>query len=128
MLRDANICGIFSHMRRHVNQLPVVSGQRIPDKARHDKRWPLQVGIDGSDPRRITHTCLRNSVSGRAYPDVAAQGEGFQVVVGGRTESVAGTSASSPVSLTNPPTQAPTTYYALTQRRSIRRLPVLLHF
>ncbi|KAF9482612.1 subtilisin-like protein [Pholiota conissans] len=34
--------------------------------------------------------------TGRAYPDVAAQGQGFQVVVGGRVESVAGTSASSP--------------------------------
>ncbi|KAJ3789832.1 peptidase S8/S53 domain-containing protein [Lentinula aff. detonsa] len=34
--------------------------------------------------------------SGRAYPDVAAQGEGFQVVVGGRVESVGGTSCSSP--------------------------------
>lgn len=36
------------------------------------------------------------NTSGRAYPDVAAQGEGFQVIIGGRTESVAGTSASSP--------------------------------
>ncbi|OCH96339.1 subtilisin-like protein [Obba rivulosa] len=36
------------------------------------------------------------NVSGRAYPDVSAQGEGFQVVIGGRVESVAGTSASSP--------------------------------
>jgi len=36
------------------------------------------------------------NVSGRAYPDVSAQGENFQVVVGGRVESVAGTSASSP--------------------------------
>ncbi|KIJ54289.1 hypothetical protein M422DRAFT_201377 [Sphaerobolus stellatus SS14] len=36
------------------------------------------------------------NVSGRAYPDVAAQGQGFQVVIGGRTSSVAGTSASSP--------------------------------
>jgi len=34
--------------------------------------------------------------TGRAYPDVAAQGSGFQVVVGGRTVSVGGTSASSP--------------------------------
>ncbi|KAI5119526.1 hypothetical protein M0805_002548 [Coniferiporia weirii] len=33
---------------------------------------------------------------GRAVPDVSAQGEGFQVVVGGRVESVGGTSASSP--------------------------------
>ncbi|KJA25711.1 hypothetical protein HYPSUDRAFT_64438 [Hypholoma sublateritium FD-334 SS-4] len=34
--------------------------------------------------------------TGRAYPDVSAQGQFFQVIVGGRTESVAGTSASSP--------------------------------
>ncbi|KAH9940879.1 subtilisin-like protein [Epithele typhae] len=34
--------------------------------------------------------------TGRAYPDVAAQGENFQVVIGGRTSSVGGTSASSP--------------------------------
>ena len=40
---------------------------------------------------------LTASVSGRAYPDVAAQGNGFQVVIGGRVSSVGGTSASSPV-------------------------------
>ncbi|KAH9479704.1 putative tripeptidyl-peptidase SED2 [Psilocybe cubensis] len=34
--------------------------------------------------------------TGRAYPDVSAQGQGFQVVIGGRVQSVAGTSASSP--------------------------------
>ncbi|KAH8832840.1 peptidase S8/S53 domain-containing protein [Flagelloscypha sp. PMI_526] len=34
--------------------------------------------------------------TGRAYPDIAAQGSGFQVVIGGRTSSVGGTSASSP--------------------------------
>lgn len=34
--------------------------------------------------------------TGRAYPDLAAQGSGFQVVVSGRTTSVGGTSASSP--------------------------------
>jgi tripeptidyl-peptidase-1 len=34
--------------------------------------------------------------TGRAYPDVAAAAEGFQVVIGGRVESVAGTSCSSP--------------------------------
>ncbi|EMD34382.1 hypothetical protein CERSUDRAFT_107569 [Gelatoporia subvermispora B] len=34
--------------------------------------------------------------AGRGVPDVSAQGEGFQVVVGGRVESVGGTSASSP--------------------------------
>jgi hypothetical protein len=37
------------------------------------------------------------SKTGRAYPDLSAQGQGFQVVVGGSVESVAGTSASSPV-------------------------------
>lgn len=36
------------------------------------------------------------NTTGRAYPDVAAQGTGFQVVIGGRTSSVGGTSASSP--------------------------------
>ncbi|KAH8111000.1 subtilisin-like protein [Phellopilus nigrolimitatus] len=36
------------------------------------------------------------NASGRAYPDVSAQGEGFQVVLGGDTVSVGGTSASSP--------------------------------
>ncbi|KAI0653154.1 peptidase S8/S53 domain-containing protein [Cubamyces menziesii] len=36
------------------------------------------------------------NTTGRAYPDVAAQGENFQVVVGGRVGSVGGTSASSP--------------------------------
>ncbi|KAI0675673.1 peptidase S8/S53 domain-containing protein [Trametes maxima] len=40
--------------------------------------------------------------TGRAYPDVAAQGQGFQVVIGGRVASVGGTSASSPVSRNNP--------------------------
>ncbi|KAJ7780215.1 peptidase S8/S53 domain-containing protein [Mycena maculata] len=36
------------------------------------------------------------NATGRAYPDVAAAAEGFQVVISGRTESVAGTSCSSP--------------------------------
>ncbi|ESK88090.1 tripeptidyl peptidase a [Moniliophthora roreri MCA 2997] len=36
------------------------------------------------------------NATGRAYPDVAAQGTGFQVVIGGRTGSVGGTSASCP--------------------------------
>ncbi|KAJ6616964.1 peptidase S8/S53 domain-containing protein [Mycena sp. CBHHK59/15] len=39
------------------------------------------------------------NASGRAYPDVSAAAQGFQVVIGGRTSSVAGTSASSPVRL-----------------------------
>ncbi|KAF8625030.1 hypothetical protein AX17_006944 [Amanita inopinata Kibby_2008] len=34
--------------------------------------------------------------NGRAYPDLSAQAQGFQVVVGGRVLSVGGTSASSP--------------------------------
>ncbi|KAF8159850.1 peptidase S8/S53 domain-containing protein [Crassisporium funariophilum] len=33
---------------------------------------------------------------GRAYPDISAQGQGFQVIIGGSVNSVAGTSASSP--------------------------------
>ena len=37
------------------------------------------------------------SRTGRAYPDVAAQAENFQVVHGGSTVSVAGTSCSAPV-------------------------------
>ena len=37
------------------------------------------------------------SVSGRAFPDVAAQGENFQVIIDGSVELVAGTSCSSPV-------------------------------
>ncbi|KAJ3511239.1 hypothetical protein NLJ89_g4214 [Agrocybe chaxingu] len=41
------------------------------------------------------HNGLFNK-TGRAYPDVSAQGTGFQVVVGGRITSVGGTSASSP--------------------------------
>ncbi|KAI0031217.1 subtilisin-like protein [Vararia minispora EC-137] len=35
--------------------------------------------------------------SGRAYPDVSAQGERVQIVLGGRTGSVGGTSCSSPI-------------------------------
>ncbi|KAF8576276.1 subtilisin-like protein [Ramaria rubella] len=36
------------------------------------------------------------NVSGRGYPDVAAQAEGFQVVIGGQVDSIGGTSAASP--------------------------------
>lgn len=36
------------------------------------------------------------NASGRGFPDVAAQGDNFAVVVGGSTEAVAGTSASAP--------------------------------
>ncbi|KAK1225614.1 hypothetical protein PQX77_011441 [Marasmius sp. AFHP31] len=42
-----------------------------------------------------TNSGLFNA-TGRAYPDLAAQGTGFQVIIGGRTSSVGGTSASSP--------------------------------
>ncbi|KAJ7028409.1 family S53 protease [Mycena alexandri] len=37
------------------------------------------------------------NVSGRGYPDVAAQGENVQIVSGGTTEGVDGTSCSSPI-------------------------------
>ncbi|KAJ7016424.1 subtilisin-like protein [Mycena alexandri] len=37
------------------------------------------------------------NVSGRGYPDVAAQGENVQIVSGGTTQGVAGTSCSSPI-------------------------------
>ncbi|KAJ7739828.1 subtilisin-like protein [Mycena metata] len=37
------------------------------------------------------------NVSGRGYPDVAAQGENVQIVSGGTTQAVAGTSCSSPI-------------------------------
>ena len=37
------------------------------------------------------------NVTGRGFPDVAAQGEKVQIVVGGQTGSVAGTSCSSPI-------------------------------
>lgn len=40
-----------------------------------------------------------SSVSGRGYPDVAAQGQAFQIVFSGETGSVSGTSASCPVGL-----------------------------
>ena len=40
---------------------------------------------------------LFTSRSGRAYPDIAAQASGFQVVVGGKVRSVGGTSAACPV-------------------------------
>ncbi|KAF9013555.1 subtilisin-like protein [Hymenopellis radicata] len=42
-----------------------------------------------------TYTGLYNT-SGRAYPDVAAQGSGFRVVISGTVNSVGGTSASCP--------------------------------
>ncbi|KAG8681181.1 hypothetical protein FRC08_015797, partial [Ceratobasidium sp. 394] len=42
-----------------------------------------------------TYSGLYNT-TGRGFPDVAAQGQGFQVVVGGSTTPVGGTSASAP--------------------------------
>jgi len=36
------------------------------------------------------------NTKGRAYPDIAAQAENFQIVVGGNTTSIAGTSCSAP--------------------------------
>jgi len=42
-----------------------------------------------------TYSGLYNA-SGRGFPDVAAQGLGFQVVIGGGTHSIGGTSASAP--------------------------------
>jgi tripeptidyl-peptidase-1 len=42
-----------------------------------------------------TYSGLYNA-TGRGYPDVSAQGQGFQVVIGGTTKSIGGTSASSP--------------------------------
>lgn len=44
---------------------------------------------------RLTDTAY--SSSGRAYPDISAQAENFQVVIGGITNGVDGTSCSSPV-------------------------------
>lgn len=48
-------------------------------------------------PCPINDELPESSATGRAYPDLAAQGNGFQVVIGGRVSSVGGTSASSPV-------------------------------
>ncbi|KAF9269034.1 family S53 protease-like protein [Marasmius fiardii PR-910] len=39
----------------------------------------------------------RFNVNGRAFPDIAAQGENIEIVVGGQAGLVAGTSASSPI-------------------------------
>ncbi|KAJ7696455.1 family S53 protease [Mycena rosella] len=44
-----------------------------------------------------TNSGLFNSSGGRGYPDVSAQGENFQIVSGGETQGVSGTSASSPL-------------------------------
>ena len=46
----------------------------------------------------VNNLMLFGSATGRAYPDLAAQARGFQIVVGGTVKSVDGTSASAPVS------------------------------
>ncbi|OBZ73692.1 putative tripeptidyl-peptidase SED2 [Grifola frondosa] len=75
--------GLLSFLRRRLfqllcsAQLPKFRRIDVPDQAREHERWAVQHDR-------------------QAYPDVSAQGEGFQVVIGGRVESVAGTSASSP--------------------------------
>ena len=43
---------------------------------------------------------LNRSASGRGFPDVAAQGLNFRVVVGSKLYAIGGTSASAPVRLT----------------------------
>ena len=53
--------------------------------------------FDQVDARLTVLTHCICSASGRGFPDVAAQGLNFQVVVGGKIYSVGGTSASSPV-------------------------------
>ncbi|KAF8891614.1 family S53 protease-like protein [Gymnopilus junonius] len=42
------------------------------------------------------------NTSGRAFPDVSAQGENVEIVVGGQTGTVAGTSCSSPIFASSP--------------------------
>ena len=37
------------------------------------------------------------SATGRGFPDVAARGDGYRVVIGGSTQLIGGTSASAPV-------------------------------
>ena len=58
-------------------------------------------GFHQVNARLAVLTHWTHSASGRGFPDVAAQGLNFQVVVGGKIYSVGGTSASSPVCLTH---------------------------
>jgi len=56
-------------------------------------------GCQQAKPRFITLIRLNRSASGRGFPDVAAQGSNFQVVVDGKLYAIGGTSASAPVRL-----------------------------
>ena len=53
------------------------------------------VGFDYGDLTLLTDTTL--SATGRAYPDLSAQGIHFQIVLAGKVASVFGTSCSAPV-------------------------------
>ena len=53
------------------------------------------------EARLIALIPLNRSASGRGFPDVAAHGLNFQVVIGGKIYAIGGTSASSPVRLTH---------------------------
>ena len=57
-------------------------------------------GFQRPRPRFIMLIHLNRSASGRGFPDVAAQGLNFQVMVGGKLYAIGGTSASAPVRLT----------------------------
>jgi tripeptidyl-peptidase-1 len=60
----------------------------------------MRVASHPSTWRTLMDFVCAHSKTGRGYPDVAAQGKGYQVVVGGKVQSVGGTSASSPVCCT----------------------------
>ena len=86
-----------------INQLrsqPSFKGWAQPIKGSSSKRdlsfLPRLSNVPSLIVPLLISAFLR-STTGRAYPDVAAQGQGFQVVVGVRVISVGGTSASSPV-------------------------------
>ena len=53
------------------------------------------VGFDNGDLTLLTDTIL--SPTGRAYPDIAAQGVNFQIVLAGKVVGISGTSCSAPV-------------------------------
>ena len=56
-------------------------------------------GFQQPRPRFITLIRSNRSASGHGFPDVAAQGLNFQVVVGGKLYAIGGTSASAPARL-----------------------------
>ena len=56
-------------------------------------------GSQRARPRFITPIRFNRSASGQGFPDVAAQGLNFQVVVGGKLYTTGSTSASAPVRL-----------------------------